>query len=96
MAPSPDPVRAGRPVRARSNLVTAVRLGWASGAVIIPAFAERLGGARFRTTFLPPIELPGERTEAVLTEQVRRLDAAVAAMVLPRLDQWYMLTQHRR
>ena len=87
----------GRPVRARSNLVTAVRLGWASGAVIIPAFVERLGGARFRTTFLPPIELPGERTEAALTENVRRLDAAVAAFfVLPRLDQWYMLTQHRR
>jgi len=86
----------GRPYRARSNLVTTVRLSWASGAVIIPAFVERLGGARFRTTFLSPLELPAERTEAALTESVRRLDAAVTAMILPRLDQWYMLTQHRR
>ena len=86
----------GRPIRMRSNLVTAVRLSWASGAVIIPAFVERLRGARFRTTFLPPLDLLAEQTQEALLDNVRRLDAAVAAMVLPRLDQWYMLTQQRR
>lgn len=86
----------GRSVPPRSNIVTTVRLSWASGAVVIPAFVERLGGARFRTTFLPPIELLADQTEEALVGNVKRLDGVVAGMILPRLDQWYMLTRHRR
>jgi len=86
----------GRPLPARSNIVTAVRLAWASGAQIVPAYVERLGGARFRTNFLPPVELVTEGAPGALLENVQRLDRTITPIVLGRLDQWYMLTQHRR
>jgi KDO2-lipid IV(A) lauroyltransferase len=85
----------GRPIPQRANLLNIVRLAWASGAVVIPAYAERLQGARFRVTYLPPVELAPEETDpgAALYENVHRLDRIVTPLVLARLDQWYMLLE---
>jgi len=41
----------GRPVPRRANVLNIIRLAWASRAVVIPAYAERLAGARFRVTY---------------------------------------------
>jgi KDO2-lipid IV(A) lauroyltransferase len=82
----------GRPVQSRANLTTIARLAAASGAAVIPAYAERLGGARHRVVFLPPIEL----NAAALADNVARLDAAITPIVLARLDQWYMLVDYYR
>ncbi|MGE5269324.1 MAG: lysophospholipid acyltransferase family protein [Thiohalocapsa sp.] len=89
----------GRPIAPRANLPTIVRLAWASGAAVIPAYAERdpeRGGARFHVKFLPPADLlPGD-DEAPLSENIHRLDAIITPIVLDRLDQWYMLFDYRR
>jgi Kdo2-lipid IVA lauroyltransferase/acyltransferase len=86
-----------RAIPPRANLLNIVRLAWASGAAVIPAYAERLGGARFRVTYLAPVELApeGEDPAAQLAENVRRLDCIVTPLVLARLDQWYMLLEYR-
>jgi KDO2-lipid IV(A) lauroyltransferase len=87
----------GRPIPERANLLNIVRLAWASGAVVIPAYAERLRGARFGVTFLAPVELlsEGDDPSARLIENVHRLDRIITPIVLRRLDQWYMLLEHR-
>jgi KDO2-lipid IV(A) lauroyltransferase len=87
----------GRPVAPRANLPTIVRLASASGAAVIPAYAER-DGARHRVTFLPPAELlpEGGDAAAALTVNVQRLDDVVTPLVRARLDQWYMLFEYRR
>jgi Kdo2-lipid IVA lauroyltransferase/acyltransferase len=85
----------GRPIPARSNLVTIVRLAWASGAVIIPAHAERLDGARFRVTYQPPVDLAPEASGS-LEDNVHRLDRIITPIVLGQLHHWYMLTEWRR
>jgi len=86
-----------RAIPPRANLLNIVRLAWASGAAVIPAYAERLGGARFRVTYLAPVELvpEGEDPAAGLAENVHRLDRIVTPLVLARLDQWYMLLEYR-
>lgn len=83
----------GRSLRPRANIPTIIRLAWASGATIVPAFAERLAGARFRVTYLPPVALApsGDDPAAALRENVGRLDRVITPIVLSRLDQWYML-----
>jgi KDO2-lipid IV(A) lauroyltransferase len=88
----------GRPLRPRANLPNIVRLAWASGADVVPAYAERLQGARFRVTYLPPVELmpPGEDPAAALRGNVERLDRVITPLVLARLDQWYMLFDYYR
>jgi len=87
----------GRPVPPRANLLNIVRLAWASGAAVIPAYAERLGGARFRVNYLPPAELapPGEDPGAALLDNVHRLDRIITPLTRARLDQWYMLLEQR-
>jgi KDO2-lipid IV(A) lauroyltransferase len=87
----------GRQIPARSNLATVVRYAWASGAAIIPAYVERLEGARFRTIFLPPVGLApeGEDRSGALVENVHRLDRIITPIVLNHLDQWYMLFEAR-
>ena len=87
----------GRPIPPRANLPNIVRLAWASGAAVIPAYAERLPGARFRVSYLPPVELSpeGEDAPAGLIDNVQRLDRVVTPLVLARLDQWYMLLEYR-
>jgi KDO2-lipid IV(A) lauroyltransferase len=83
----------GRPIPPRANVLDIVRLAGASGAAVVPAYVERLHRARFRVTFLPPVELPAH---APLADNVRRLDAVVTPLVLARLDQWYMLFDYCR
>ncbi len=87
----------GRPVPRRANVLNIIRLAWASRAVVIPAYAERLAGARFRVTYLPPLELApeAEDTAAALGENVQRIDRLITPLVLARLDQWYMLLEYR-
>src|SRR5262249_49446666 len=91
----------GRPVPPRANLPTIVRLTWASGAAVIPAYAERLAGARFCVTYLAPVELlpedgvKGGDRHTALTENVHRLDRVITPLVLAHLDEWYMLLESR-
>ena len=87
----------GRPIPPRANLLDIIRLAWVSGAAVIPAYAERLGGARFRVIYLPPVELipEGGDTAAGLIDNVHRLDRILTPLVLARLDQWYMLLEYR-
>jgi len=87
----------GRAIPQRANLSNIIRLALASGAAVIPAYAERLDGATFRVTFLAPVELApeGEDPGVSLTENVHRLDRVVTPLVLARLDQWYMLLEYR-
>jgi Kdo2-lipid IVA lauroyltransferase/acyltransferase len=88
----------GRSIPPRSNVLNIVRLSWASGAMVIPAYAERVDGARFRVTYLAPVELAPEGGDpgARLIENVHRLNHIVTPLVLARLDQWYMLLEYRR
>jgi len=88
----------GRAPAQRANLPTIVRLAWASGAAVIPAFAERQPGPHFRVVFLPPVELaPRDPDEgAALLDNVHRLDRAITPPVLALLDQWYMLLDFHR
>jgi KDO2-lipid IV(A) lauroyltransferase len=88
----------GRTIPPRANLLNIIRLAWASGATVIPAYAERLAGARFRVTCLPPIELApeGDDPGAALIDNVDRLDRIITPLVLAHLDQWYMLLEYRR
>ena len=85
---------------ARSNLLNIVRLAWASGAVVIPAYAERLAGARFRVTYLPPVELapagPGTIPLPRCDDNVDRLDRVITPIVLAHLHHWYMLFDYYR
>lgn len=65
------------------------------GIPIIPARGERLKGARFRVTILPPVELPatGDRNAdiRIVTE---RLTALLEGWIRERPEQW--LWVHRR
>jgi Kdo2-lipid IVA lauroyltransferase/acyltransferase len=87
----------GRPIPPRANLPTIIRLAWASGAAVVPVFAERLDGARFRVTCLAPVELvpEGEHAVAALNANIQRLDSIITPLVEARLDQWYMLFEWR-
>lgn len=88
----------GRPLRARANIPNIIRLAWASGAAVIPAYAERLEGARFRVTYLPAVDLvpAGNDPAAALRDNVERLDRVITPLVLAHLDQWYMLFDYCR
>jgi Kdo2-lipid IVA lauroyltransferase/acyltransferase len=87
----------GRPLPPRANIKSLIRLAWASGAAIVPAYAERLHGAHFRVTYLPPLDLAPARQapDAALAENVARIDRLITPLVLARLDQWYMLLESR-
>ncbi len=86
----------GRPLRLGSNLGKAARLAMRTGADILPFYCERLGGARFATHVLPPVEAVGDpaRDEDVLSV-IRRLDDAFTGPTLRLLDQWYMALTFR-
>ena len=88
----------GRKPAPRANLVVAVRLAMASGAALVPCYVERLDGARFRATFLPPVELmpAGNDRLGALDENILRLDRAITAPILAHLDQWYSLLDYYR
>jgi lauroyl/myristoyl acyltransferase len=82
----------GRPIHQHGNLSAVIRLARATGAQPIPAYVERQGGARFHTTFGPPVELVrGEDEKAALRANLQRLDELISPIILPRLEDWWML-----
>jgi Kdo2-lipid IVA lauroyltransferase/acyltransferase len=82
----------GRPVRQDSNLSAVLRLARATGARLIPAYVERRRGGRFDTIFRPPVELiRGEDEKTDFITNLRRLDELLESIIVPRLDQWWML-----
>ncbi len=62
---------------------------------VVPARVERLGGARFRITLHPPMNLPasGDR-HADVAETMRRVNAILESWIRERPGQWLWL--HRR
>jgi len=86
----------GRPIYCHGNLAAMVRLARATGAQPISAFVERRRGARFHTTFGPPIELiQAEDEKTALLSNLQRLDAFISSIILPRLEYWRMLPAFR-
>jgi Kdo2-lipid IVA lauroyltransferase/acyltransferase len=82
----------GRPIPHQGNLSAVVRLARATGADPIPAYVERQAGARFHTTFGPPVELIRDGDDkADFLANMARLDEIITSIVVPRLDQWWML-----
>jgi KDO2-lipid IV(A) lauroyltransferase len=81
----------GRRLRAEGNIAYAVRLAVMTGAVIIPAYCERLGdAARFKVTFLPPLDFTQTAEKDVdLLQNIAKLDAIIAPIIRDHLDQWY-------
>ena len=65
------------------------------GVPVVPARVERLGGARFRLTVFPPLDLPdtGDHDDDVRTIMVR-INAMFEDWIRDRPDQWLWL--HRR
>ena len=65
------------------------------GCPVVPARVERLGGARFRLTVYPPLEIPnsGDR-QADVAETMRRVNALFEDWIRARPEQWLWL--HRR
>jgi Kdo2-lipid IVA lauroyltransferase/acyltransferase len=81
----------GRKLQASGNIAYAARLAALTDAVVVPVYCTRIGeAARFKVTFLPPIELVkmGDR-DADLTENVRRIDTVIDPIIKAHLDQWY-------
>lgn len=86
----------GRPLRADGNMGKAVRLALATGALILPFYSERIGGAHLLSRYLPPLEVAGDtRDDAAVLDGVRRLNEAIEAPILRLLDQWYMALAFR-
>src|SRR5215469_14758395 len=82
----------GRPMEQHGNLSAMLRLARATGARPIPAHVERQTSARFHTVFGPPVELiRGEDEKAVLLANLRNVDELLESIIVPRLDQWWML-----
>ena len=82
------------PVR-RSNLVFIARLALATGAVVVPAYAERTRHARFRVHFLAPLTLgPSDDPDAIM-HGAARLNSVIEPLVRERLEQWFMLLDLR-
>ena len=87
----------GRALDSRVNLAKIVRMAARTGAIILPLYSERLGGARFATQVLPPLEFARKLkigSEEHL-QQVARLDALFAPVVLRLIDQWFGLIEYR-
>jgi KDO2-lipid IV(A) lauroyltransferase len=81
----------GRKLRGKGNIAYVARLAAMTNAVVIPSYCVRIGdAARFKVTFLPPVEMTnsGDR-EADMLENIRRMDAVIDPIVKANLDQWY-------
>jgi len=81
----------GRRLRTTGNIPYAVRLARLTGCAIVPGYVTRLPGSRFRTTFLPPVELPPETGDraADLAAGIAALDAVLDPIVRANLPQWF-------
>ncbi len=87
----------GRALDSRVNLAKIVRMAERSGAIILPLYSERLGGARFTTQVLPPLEFSRKirSSPEEHLQRVAQLDALFAPVVLRLIDQWFGLIEYR-
>lgn len=82
----------GRQPRRRSNLTLIARLAMMTGAMVVPGVVERLGGAHFRLTALPGIQLTGDPGDAAaLDRAVHQIDDVITPIIRDHLDQWLLL-----
>ena len=87
----------GRALDSRVNLAKIVRMAARTGAIILPLYSERLGGARFATQVLPPLEFP-RKLKLGPEEHLQRvtgLNALFGPVVLRLIDQWFGLIEYR-
>ena len=89
--------RFGRSARMDGNMGKVIRLARLVGGAVVPAYVERdPEDARFTVRFLPPLvlaETGNSKTDSI--ENVRRLDAVLAPIVLRHIEQWYMMIDYR-
>ncbi len=81
----------GRKLQATGNIAYTARLAQMTNALVIPSYCVRLSeSARFKVTFLPPMQMvdTGDRDADVL-ENIRRMDAVIDPIIKANLDQWY-------
>jgi Kdo2-lipid IVA lauroyltransferase/acyltransferase len=82
----------GRALKAEGNIAYVARLAVMTGADIIPAYCVRLDdAARFKVTFLPPVDLVRGRGEADLMRNIGAINAVIEPIVRQHLDQWYFV-----
>ena len=81
----------GRKLQITGNIAYTARLAQMTNALVIPSYCLRIGdAARFRVTFLPPLDMAdtGDRDSDML-ENIRRMDTVIEPLVKANLDQWY-------
>ncbi|PWC28103.1 lysophospholipid acyltransferase family protein [Teichococcus aestuarii] len=76
----------GRLLPTGGNIATALRLAAKTGAALVPAYALREPGPRFRLRFLPPVPVSG-----ALEADIAALEAVIDPIVRAHLEQWFML-----
>jgi Kdo2-lipid IVA lauroyltransferase/acyltransferase len=81
----------GRPPRVDRTLGKIVRLAASTGALILPAYCERLPDVRFVAHVMEPFEVPaGHVDTADLLHGVSHLNALFDTPVRSLVTQWYM------
>jgi KDO2-lipid IV(A) lauroyltransferase len=81
----------GRPPRLDGNIAHVARLARLTGAAVIPCYCLRLDDrARFKVTFLPPIEFTRTADRCSdLAVNVLEIDRIIAPVIDGHLDQWF-------
>ena len=89
--------RFGRMARQDGNMGRIVRLARMVGGAVVPAYVKRdPDDARFTVNFLPPISLAStDNAKADVAENIERLDAVLAPLILENIEQWYMMIDYR-
>ena len=78
------------------NIARVARLAAMTDAVVIPAYIERLDGARFRLLVRPPVTLTRSMNrDHDLTVNAGRLDETIEPIIRGQLEQWYFLSQFK-
>jgi len=87
----------GRALDPRANVHKIVRIAARTGAIILPVYSQRLGGARFRTHILRPLEFRKQSRISPEEQQASalQLDRTYETAVLQLLDQWFGLLDFR-
>ena len=84
----------GRPPSLNGNLGKMVRLASATGARIVPVYAERRPGAHFVLHALPAMRVTADgRDRQALLDAVVKLDALLDPIVRKYSEQWYMAVE---
>ena len=82
----------GRPPQTRGNLARAIRLARLADAVILPVYALRTTGARFKVVVLPALP---QGKGPVVGADVSALNDVIEPIVLENLGQWFWLPHLR-